>query len=55
MFTAFLLDAQHKKRDVGEGRPASSLVVSLGKVINGIASTLECLNWQLQMTASFHN
>jgi len=41
VFTASLLDAQHFKGY----RPASSLVVSLGKALNGIASTYEWLDW----------
>jgi len=45
--TTSLLDAQHLKElvVVGEDRPASSLVVTLGKALNGIASTFE-LDWQ---------
>ena len=35
IFTAFLLDAQHK-RDSVENKPASLLVVPLGKVLGGI-------------------
>jgi len=43
VFTAFLIDVQHLKRDKCEDRPASSLV-SLDKVaFNGIASTFEWL------------
>jgi len=38
MFTISLLDVQHKKGKC-EGRPASSFIVSLGKALNGIAST----------------
>jgi len=44
VFTASLLDVQHLKDYCGD-RPASSLVVSLGKAINGIASTFEWLDW----------
>ena len=35
VFTAFLLDAKHEGDSV-ENKPASSLVVLLGKVLNGI-------------------
>ena len=35
IFTAFLLDAQHQ-RDTMENKPASLLVVPLGKALNGI-------------------
>jgi len=41
--TASLLDVQHLK-GISEDRPASSLVVSLGKALNGIASTFEWLD-----------
>jgi len=43
IFTASLLDVQLKK-GIGEDRPASSLVVYLGKALNGIASTFEWLS-----------
>jgi len=43
VFTASLLDVQHLNGLVW--RPASSLVVSLGKTLNGIGSTLEWLDW----------
>ena len=39
VFTASLLDAQHKKNSV-ENKPASSLVVSLGKTLNGMPPSL---------------
>jgi len=42
VFTASLLDVQHLK-GCGE-RPTSSLVVSLSKALNGIASTFEWLD-----------
>ena len=35
VFTVSLLGAQHKKRDSVENKPASLLVVSLGKALNG--------------------
>ena len=35
VFTAFLLGAQHKKRDSVENKPASLLVEFLGKALNG--------------------
>ena len=38
-FTAFLFGVQHT-RDSVENRPASSLVVSLGKALNGMPSSL---------------
>jgi len=41
VLTAFLLDSSLKK--YWENRPASRLVVSLGKALNGIASTFEWL------------
>jgi len=41
---ASLLDVQHLKGLCGD-RPASSLVVSLGKALNGIVSTFEWLDW----------
>jgi len=44
VFTASLLDVQHLKDKCGD-RQASSLVVSLGKTRNGIASTFEWLDW----------
>jgi len=44
MFIASLLDVQHKK-GLAWRRPASSLVGSLGKALNGIASTFEWLDW----------
>jgi len=44
-FTAFLLDVQHRKcKCMWESKPASSLVVSLGKILNGIASTFTWLD-----------
>jgi len=43
--TAFLLDVQHKRRKC-EDKPANSLAVSLGKALNGIASTF---NWLLKL------
>jgi len=33
------------KKEWCENRPASSLVVSLGKALNGIAFTFEWLDW----------
>jgi len=45
IFTASLLDVQDLKRLVWRYRPASSLVVSLGKALNGIACTFEWLDW----------
>ena len=39
VFTAFLLGAQHIKDSV-ENKPASLLVVSLGKVLNGMPPSL---------------
>jgi len=36
VFTASLLDVQHLKGLVWRYRPASSLVVSLGKALNGL-------------------
>ena len=39
VFTAFLLGAQHI-RDSVENKPASLLVVSLGKALNGIPPSL---------------
>ena len=39
VFTASLLGAQHN-RDGVENKPASLLVVSLGKTLNGMASSL---------------
>ena len=39
VFTAFLLGAQHI-RDSVENKPASLLVVSLGKVLNGMPPSL---------------
>jgi len=44
VFTASLLDVQRLKGLVWR-RPASSLVVSLVKALNGIASTFEWLDW----------
>jgi len=44
VFAASLLDVQHLQVQYRD-RPASSLVVSLGKTLNGIASTFEWLNW----------
>jgi len=41
-FAVSLLDVQHE-RDSVENKPASSLVVSEGKVLNEIASTFEWL------------
>ena len=35
VFTASMLGAQHKKGDSLENKPASLLVVSLGKTLNG--------------------
>ena len=40
VFTASLLGAQHKKRGCVENKPASLLVVSLGKVHNGMSPFL---------------
>jgi len=47
VFTASLLDVQHLKGLVWRtgDRLTSSLVVSLGKALNGIASTFEWLDW----------
>jgi len=45
VFTASLLDVQHLKELVGDCKPASSLVVSLGKALNGIASIFDWLDW----------
>ena len=39
VFTASLLGAKHI-REVVENKPASSLVVSLGKALNGMPSSL---------------
>jgi len=39
-----LLDVQHKKGEC-KAKPASSLVVLLGKALNGIACTFEWLDW----------
>ena len=39
VFTASLLDAQHQ-RDSVENKPASSLVVPLGKALSGIPPSL---------------
>ena len=39
VFTAFLLGAQHR-RDSVENKPASLVVVSLGKVLNGMPPSL---------------
>ena len=36
VFTVFLRGSQHKKRDSVDNMPASLLVVSLGKVFNGM-------------------
>jgi len=44
VFTASLLDIQHKKGYCGD-KLASSLVVPLGKALSGIASTFEWLDW----------
>jgi len=43
-FTAFLLSVQHK-RDSEKIKLLSSLVVSLGKALNEIASTYEWIDW----------
>ena len=40
IFTASLLGAQHKKGDSVENKPASLLVVSLGKALNGMPPPL---------------
>ena len=39
VFTAFLLGAQHIRDNV-ENKPASLLVVSLGKALNGVPPSL---------------
>jgi len=39
-FTAFLLEIQHKKGIVWRSQPASSLVASLSKALNGMPLSL---------------
>jgi len=46
VFTASLLDVQHKKRYSVKKGLASLLVVSLEEALNEIASTFEWLDWQ---------
>jgi len=41
VFTASLLDVQYFKDISAEIKPSSSLVMSLGKALNGIATTFE--------------
>jgi len=45
VFTAFLLDIQHLRKNMKRTSRVSSLIVSLVKALNVIASTFELLGW----------